>query len=403
MSLTLLRWPYPCKWAFSLIDDNDFSTLQSARTVYDWCLARRIHPTKTVWLHEPRRECGAPRGRVPIAGATLDDAAYLAYMQHLGGQGVELCLHDVSSANNLREEIVQGFARFEELFGSLPRVHVFHAYNCDHIYWGPQQYRSAWARAIVRRVAGPYEYYGQQAGSPHYWSDVCRRMISYVRLYRTRRFNVLRCNPSMPYHLPDKPDVRLWFSASGSRRRLHRLDERALDRLAREDGAFLLYSYSAHLVQKNDPARLAPDVETALTRISQRDDCWRPTVSRLLDRCLATKNLVVSERRHAYVICNPTRIPVDDLQFKSARSILYLSAAEVLRPDTQERYRIERLEAGQCITLYFSADAADAGDPGGISPFEAMRMMLEELWHLAWKRGNRLRFRQQRRKRARGR
>ena len=35
--------------------------------------------------------------------------------------------------------------------------------------------------------------------------------------------------------------------------------------------------------------------------------------------------------------------------------MLYLSAAEELRPDAQQRYRIERLEAGQCVTLYFSA------------------------------------------------
>jgi hypothetical protein len=387
MSLKVLRWPHPFRWAFSFIDDNDFSTLPSARTVYDYCLAHGFQATKTVWMHEPRRGCGSPVAQSPIPGATLDEPDYLEYVRQLSAHGIELCLHDVSAGNNLREEVLQGFASFESLFGYLPRVHIFHAYNCDHPYWGAQQYRSSLARSLVRLFAGRYEYYGHDPASPHYWSDVCRRLISYVRLYRTRRFNVLRCNPSMPYHLPGKPDVRLWFSASGSRNRLHDLGERELDRLAREDGAFLLYSYSAHLVQKKSPTHLAPDVEDALNRIGERSDCWRPTVSHLLDRCLATKNLIVSQRRLAYVLSNPTRVPIADLQFTCDRPVLYRSADEELRPDADGRYHLASLDAGGCVALYFSPDAADAGDPGGISALESLRMMLEEVWHLVWKRG----------------
>lgn len=398
VSLKIFRWPHPFRWAFSFIDDNDFSTLTSARTAYDYCLAHGFMATKTVWMHAPRRECGSPVAQPPIPGATLDEPEYLEYMQQLHARGVELCLHDASAGNNLREEILQAFAGFESLFGYVPRVHVFHAFNCDHPYWGAQHYSSAVARWLARIFAGRYQYYGHDPDSPHYWSDVCRRLITYVRLYRTRQFNVLRCNPSMPYHLSDKPDVRLWFSASSSRTRLHRLGERELDALAREDGAFLLYSYSAHLALKKSPTTLAPDVAAALQRISRRTDCWRPTVSRLLDRCLATKNLIVAKRRHAYVLTNPTRVSIEDLQFTSDRPVLYLSADEALRPDAERRYHLESVAAGSCVILYFSPDAADAGDPGGISQLESLRMMLEEVWHLLCKRAYTLRLKLRRRR-----
>jgi len=391
MSLKVLRWPYPCKWAFSLIDDTDCSTLPAVRTVYEHCLAHGIHATKTLWMHEPRRGCGSPHAHKPMLGDTLDDESYLDYCRDISRRGIELCLHDLSAGNNLREEIIDGFSQFEREFGYTPRVHVFHSHNCDHIYWGARQYRSPLLRALARFIAGPYEYYGQDPSSPHYWSDVCRNLISYVRLYRTRSFNVLRCNPSMPYHIPGKPDVKLWFSASASRARLERLDERALTGLAREDGALLLYAYSSNLVDTQNREVLRPEVSAALSRIGAREDCWRTTVSQLLDRCLATKNVIVTERRHAYVVSNPTAITIPDFQFRSPRRVLFLPSGAELSPDREQRYQLRSLDAGQCTTLYFSAEAASSGDPGGIPALESFRMMLEELWHLAWKRPYQLR------------
>jgi hypothetical protein len=256
-------------------------------------------------------------------------------------------------------------------------------------------------RAIARLIVGPYEYSGADPTSPYYWSDICRKVISYVRLYRTRHFNVLRSNPSMPYHLPGKPDVRLWFSASGSRSRLHGLDGRDLDELADEDGAFLLYGYSSNLVQEPDRNALHQEVASALASIGAREDCWRTTVSSLLDRCLATKNLIVTQRRHAYVVSNPTALPIADLQFRSPRPVLYLASGEELLPDSAGRYHVQALEAGQCLTLYMSAEAAWSGDASGISALESFRMAIEELRHLAWKRPRQLRRRLKRRWRKR--
>jgi hypothetical protein len=397
MSLTVMRWPYPCRWAFSLIDDTDCSTLEAVRTVYEYCLARGIHPTKTLWVHAARRECGSPHGGKPDPGVTLDDAGYLAYCQSLANRGVELCLHDASAGNNLRPEIEAAFERFHEAFGYLPRVHVFHSHNADHFYWGADHYRSRWLGAIARAVAGRYEYHGSDPGSPWYWSDICRRLISYVRLYRTRRFDVLRCNPSMPYHLPGKPDVRLWFSASAGAARLDRFDERAIEEIARNDGAFLLYAYSATLVTPNDSSVLRPEVQAAFDLIGSRADCWRPTVSALLDRCLATKNIIVTRRRNAYVIANPTGLAVPDLQLRSTLPALYLPSGGVLHPDAEGRYRLAALGPGECVTLYLSAEAAESGDPGGIGHGETLRMMFEEMRHLVSKRLHRERRRMRRR------
>jgi hypothetical protein len=397
MSLTVLRWPYPYRWAFSLIDDTDCSTQEAVTTVYEYCLARGIYPTKTLWVHEARRGCGSPRAGKPIAGVTLEDPRYLAYCQSIGSRGVELCLHDASPGNNLREETEAAFERFQKAFGYLPRIHVFHSHNCDHFYWGAQQYSSRWLGSIVRAVAGRHDYHGSDPKSPYYWSDICRRLISYVRLYRTRHFDVLRCNPNMPYHLPGKPDVRLWFSASASATRLHRLDERAIDAIARDDGAFLLYAYSANLAAIDDKSVLRPEVQAALDLIGRRADCWRPTVSGLLDRCLATKNIVVTRRRHAYVVSNSTEIELRDLQIRCSLPALYLPSRDAMRPDSDGRYHLAVLRPHECVTLYLSAEAAASGDPGGISHGEAARMMFEEVRHLAWKRLYRWRRRMRRR------
>ena len=44
MSLRLLRWPYPFKWAFGITEDTDSSTLAAVRTVYEYCLGHGILP-----------------------------------------------------------------------------------------------------------------------------------------------------------------------------------------------------------------------------------------------------------------------------------------------------------------------------------------------------------------------
>lgn len=386
MAVKALRWPYPYKWAFGLIDDTDCSTLEAVLTVYEHCLDAGITPTKTVWAQAAERDCGHPVSSRPIVGTTLDDDAYREYCEALAKRGVEFCLHDVSPGNNLREDTLRGFETFERTFGYAPRVHVFHSHNCDHIYWGENQYGSRFAKALVRLMTGKRDYFGEDHESPYYWSDVCRDKISYIRLYRTRDFNVLKHNPNMPYHLHGKPDVKLWFSASASRPDLDRVTDSALDRIARDDGAFLLYAYSSNLADVTDRSRMEPVAGDAFSRIGGRSDCWRTSISEILDRCLATKNVLITVRRHACVISNPTALSLDGFQFRSDRDALYRADGQRITPDEEGRFHLDSLRAGECLALYFSNEAAESGDPGGISGLEKGRMMFEEFKHLVYKR-----------------
>ncbi|MEM7248228.1 MAG: hypothetical protein AAF533_23035 [Acidobacteriota bacterium] len=384
MSLQVLRWPYPRAFAFGITDDTDLSTLDSVRTFYEFCLARGIRPTKTVWVRPPRRASGSRVAVEPVPGITLADPEYRRYCQELSRRGVELCLHDVSAGNNLREEILDGFREFEEVFGYLPRLHVCHGKNAEHPYWGPSQYDSRLAKTLVRWLVDQQEYSGEVPSSPHYWSDFCRATIRYLRLYRTMDFDVLAKVPAMPYHLPGKPDVRLWFSTSAARR-LDRLTDATLDRLARRDGAFLWYAYSANLVT-HDRREVLPAVAEALERLAARDDCWLATSGEILDRCLAIKNLVVTRRRHGWVIANASDQPLPSLQLRCPAPVLHLASGSELSPDAEGRFVLDHLAPGAAVALYESRGAAGSGDLGGISRLGLLRMMVEELRFLAWKR-----------------
>ena len=206
----ILRWPYPYRWAFGITDDTDGATLEKVEAFYEFCLARDIWPTKTVWTHRPMRSSGNLQ-RPPNAGITLEDDAYRAYCQQLAQRGVEMALHGVTSGNNERADVIRGFERFEQVFGHVPSMYICHLRNREHPYWGENQFSSPLLKAFVRRFteAGRHTYSGEDPASPYYWTDICWQKVKYVRLFRTVDFNVLKHNPHMPFHQEDKPDVRM--------------------------------------------------------------------------------------------------------------------------------------------------------------------------------------------------
>jgi hypothetical protein len=199
-----------------MTDDTNGSTLETFQTVYEYCIELGIWPTRTVWTQRPTRDCGIRTKKKAKGGLTLEDEAYRRYCQELSQRGIEFALHDVSSGNNTREDIIRGFRTFKETFGHDPAVYICHSLNAEHPYWGEQQYRPRVVRLLARLFYRykAEEYSGHDPTSPYYWSDICRKTIRYLRLYRTRALNVLKKNPQLPYHQYDKPDVLLWFSGS---------------------------------------------------------------------------------------------------------------------------------------------------------------------------------------------
>lgn len=388
MKLRLLRWPYPYRWAFGITDDTDGATVDTVREVYEFCLSLGIRPTKSVWTHPATEPCGYVRRMPPDPGVTLEDAEYRAYCQGLAARGVEISLHGASAGNNTREQVIAGFARVREVFGAVPPVYTCHSLNAEHPHWGESHFGSPITRRAARALLRRRErFFGEVEGDPHYWLDHCWESVRYVRLFRTLDLNVLRRNPSMPYHQHDKPGVRFWFSATAQdHEACRKVSRRAMDRLAREDGAFLLYAHMHHFVSAgaSTESGLRGDVEGALRLIGEREDCWKAGASEILDRCLASKNLIVTVRRRGTVVTNPTAVPLPDFQFASRARTLYLRGGVELRPDRDGCYRLDLLAAHGAVVLYPTLRDAVLEDPCGIPDRERYGMVAEEAKHVVW-------------------
>ena len=123
--------------------------------------------------------------------------------------------------------------------------------------------------------------------------------------------------------------------------------------------------------------------------ISHRQDCWRAGVTRILDRCLAVKNLSLRIERHALVLSNPTNTPIDRLQIRCHRPSLFLPTGQVLMPDPNAIFCIDHIPPFSSVPLFYSEREAEVGDAMGVGRWEYYRMALEEARHLimqfAWR------------------
>lgn len=389
MKLKVLRWPYPYRWAFSFTSDTDNTSLAATQFFYQYCLEHHLYPTKTVWAHRPQRTSGSLKVIEPDHSPTLEDLAYKQYCQDIKHQGIEFCLHDASAGDNTRTEILEAFESFQQTFGDYPRMHICHSHNQDHPYWGENHFRHPLLKSLAKLLYGKKEFSGEKPDSPYYWSDICRRYIDYIRMFRVLDFNVLKYNPSMPYHLYDKPDVKYWFSVSGGGHYLlNNLVKNNLDQLAQEDGAFILYGYEGEFseVDANGARHFKKNIRDALDLIAERQDCWKANTSTILDRSLVIKNLIVTRQNHAVILSNPTPIDLSDLQLSINKKSIWLSPQEQILPDAQGIYHLKELKAGACLALFYSSEESEVGDTVGIPFWEILRMLFEEGKHLFWKR-----------------
>ncbi len=388
MKVRVLRWPAPYRFAFGVTDDTDRSTTPRVRAIYEHCIDRGILPTRTTWVHPPRRTCGVVGKEAPDQSVTLADDDYRELCLELHRRGIEMSLHGVSSGDNTREDVIEGFDRFREIFGRDPSLIAFHSHNADNAYWGTSFVRSRIAKAAIALLVPhkPEQYLGSVKGSDYYCSDVLFERVRYIRMFRTIGLNVLRVNPSMPYHAPHTPEVRFWFSTTAED--LHacrRVTPARLDRLARQDGLFLLY---AHMAEKfvDERGEVHPEAARALGLIGERKDCWKAGGTAILDRCLAVKNLIVQPRRTGVVIANPTSVALNDLQIRSTAPRLLLPAGAALDTVRPGVFRLPMLDAGAAVCLYRTERHAAVDDPAGISRAEIFRMQCEEVIRLIYLR-----------------
>lgn len=227
------------RFAFTILDDTDYSEVENTRPVYQLLAECGLRTTKTIWVFPSRDR---------FTGGCLEDPHYLAFVRELLQQGVEIALHGVGSGKFLRAEIAAGLERYRDLLGEYPRIHVNHSENPDNLWWGAKRFAApvSWLYGRFSPKAA-HRYQGEDPGSPYYWADLASRHVQYVRNFTFNEINTLACDPRMPWRDRRREGWSPgWFSGSDG----HTVDEftallapERVARLEREGGACIVYTH----------------------------------------------------------------------------------------------------------------------------------------------------------------
>jgi hypothetical protein len=276
--LERIAWPEGRRFAFSIFDDTDRSTLDNVPHVYALLRDLGFRTTKSVWPVQGTRDPSV------VGGATCGDPAYLAWVQQLQREGFEIGLHNVTYHSSTREETRAGLARFAQLFGHAPRTLATHTDCREGMYWGNARVSG------VNRVAYDLltrfrqrDFGGHVAGDTHFWGDLCREQVDYVRNFTFPGLNTLTSCPWMPYFDPARPWVKAWFASSeGANCGIfnNTLTEAEQEKLEEEGGACIMYTHFGKGFH-HDGAVDARFAEL-MTRLSRRGG-WFVPASTLLD------------------------------------------------------------------------------------------------------------------------
>src|SRR5207248_1610162 len=123
-------------------------------------------------------------------------------------RGFEIALHNIGDGAFSREEILKGLEIFRETIGHYPRAQANHVSNPDNIYWGRARFEwpiSAGYGIVARlRGGGRLSTSGEDPESPHFWGDVFKERIEYIRNLTFGGIDTLACDPRMPYRVESK-------------------------------------------------------------------------------------------------------------------------------------------------------------------------------------------------------
>jgi hypothetical protein len=275
-----MDFPDSKRFAFTILDDTDDSTLENIKPIYSRLRNLGFRTTKTVW------PMACPEGSQDyFAADTLQRPDYLAFVKELVDAGFELASHGATMESSERERTRRGLEFVEQEFGFVPRLHVNHGQNHENLYWGANRFQSPGVRSIVgglgRHPAGRFA--GERPESPYYWGDLFERHFEYLRNFTIDSLDMFRFNPEMPYRLASTPCVRGWFSTSDAPdaeafKRLVTAD--AIDQLERSRGVCIV---STHLGKGfTRDGRMDPQIDAVLSHIASRPG-WFVPVSTLLD------------------------------------------------------------------------------------------------------------------------
>ena len=275
------------RFAFSILDDTDDSTLKNIEPVYAYLRKHGFRTTKTAWPLD------CPEGsRHFFAAETLQDKGYLEFVHKLVDDGFELAFHGATMESSDRGRTQRGLEFFKQEFGSYPKLFCNHGHNRESLYWGSKRFQSLLLRQLVRfgRVGARDNYEGEKEGSPFFWGDLCKKHIKYVRNFTFDRLNLLDVNPDMPYRLSTTPYVNYWFSTADAPdvRAFNRLLSRErIDELVEKGGVCIVSTHFGKGFVRD--GILNPETARILQYIGSQPG-WFVPVSEILDYLLARRS-----------------------------------------------------------------------------------------------------------------
>jgi hypothetical protein len=239
-----VTWPKGHQFAFTIVDDTDFSTVKNVKPVYDLLASLGMRTTKTAWMF---------RGKGPAfcEGTTCEDKDYLNWLLSLKSQGFEIAFHNAAPSTSPREQTRLALSRFRQLFGPDKLLFSNHTHCLEDLYWGDNRL-SGWRRTVYNLVnLGKRRGIsrGHLPGDPLFWGDLCQQEVLYVRNFVFDNLDSLAVCPEQPYHDPQKPFVNFWFtSADGGtiNRFLENFTMKKLQRLADGGGLCIAYMHFAN-------------------------------------------------------------------------------------------------------------------------------------------------------------
>ena len=279
-------WPDGKRFAFTVFDDTDTTTMVTGPPVYDLLTDLGFRITKSVW---PVKPAGPPR----TGGTTCDDPEYLAWVQRLQAAGHEIGFHNASDHPSTRQETIAALDAFRDMFGHDPRIGADHSGNLEAMYWGPHRLTGirSWAYARGSAITRPEGLVaqGHDTTSPYFWGDVLRDRIDYWRNFTYSELDVLQACPQVPYHDPARPYVNWWYASTHAPTLvpfLDLLDPRKLDALEAAGGACIVYTHFGVDFAKG--GTVDPRFEAGMAALAARDGWFVPT-SELLDHLRAQR------------------------------------------------------------------------------------------------------------------
>jgi hypothetical protein len=275
-----VKWPHNKKFAFTVVDDTDFSTVDNTKPIYDFLYDMNIKTTKTVWVYPSKDR---------YSGSTLSDEDYLNFILNLQKRNFEIALHGVGSGDFNREEILKGLKLYKDLIGIYPKIHINHAQNPHNIYHGNRA-GSKLLQAYAKLKSPSDLSFGHELNSNYFWGDFAKNHIKYIRGRVYNEINTLNMDKRFPYIDEEKKYSNYWFSSSDGANVFkfnNLLKKENVDKLETEQGLCIVYTHFASgFVEKN--GELNEDFKKVIKYLANKNG-WFAPASTILDYLISSQ------------------------------------------------------------------------------------------------------------------